>query len=77
MKGSSKRKRTREELEEVKQEEDFLKDDRQLFLQEFKRLRKENEELAEAVNSASALMSINTSANASKRRENQADMFNI
>ncbi len=32
MKSSTKRKRTREELEEVKQEEEALKNDRQLFL---------------------------------------------
>jgi hypothetical protein len=32
MKDSSKRKRTRQEMEEVKFEEDLLKEDRQLFL---------------------------------------------
>ncbi len=32
MKSSTKRKRTRGELEEVKQEEEALKNDRQLFL---------------------------------------------
>ncbi len=45
MKGSSKRKRTREELEEVKAEEDDLKMDRQGFLQEVKRLKEEKAEL--------------------------------
>ena len=45
MKGSSKRKRTREELEEVKGEEDELKEDRHSFLQEVKRLKKENAEM--------------------------------
>ena len=45
MKGSSKRKRTREELEEVKEEEDALKLDRQAFLQEMKRLKEENVKL--------------------------------
>ncbi len=43
IKGASKRKRTKEELEEVKQEEEFLKEDRQSFLQEVKRLKRDNE----------------------------------
>jgi hypothetical protein len=45
MKGGSKRKRTRQELEEVKDEEDELKLDRQSFLQEVKRLKEEKAEL--------------------------------
>ncbi len=45
MKGGSKRKRTREELEEVKDEEDSLKQDRQGFLQQVKRLKEEKAEL--------------------------------
>jgi hypothetical protein len=39
MKSSAKRKRTKEELEEVKQEEEALMEDRQSFLQEVKRLK--------------------------------------
>ena len=39
MKSSSKRKRTKEELEEVKMEEDALKEDRHAFLADFKRLK--------------------------------------
>ena len=49
MKSTSKRKRTREELEDVKQEEDALKDDRQAFLQEIKRLKQEHAEMVEAL----------------------------
>ena len=41
MKSSTKRKRTREELEEVKQEEEELKNDKQIFLQMVKRLKDE------------------------------------
>jgi hypothetical protein len=47
LKASSKRKRTREELEEVKQEEDALKDDRHAFLQEMRRLKQEHADMAE------------------------------
>ena len=47
MKSSSKRKRTREELENVKQEEEELKNDKQQFLQTVKRLREEKAELEE------------------------------
>ena len=49
MKSISKRKRTRDELEEVKQEEEALKDDRHLFLQEVKRLKQEHAEMMEAL----------------------------
>ena len=49
MKNSSKRKRTREELEEVKQEEEALKEDRHQFLQEVKRLKQEHAEMMEAL----------------------------
>ena len=41
MKSSTKRKRTRDELEEVKQEEEELKNDKQQFLQMVKRLKDE------------------------------------
>ena len=49
MKSSAKRKRTKEELEEVKQEEDALMEDKQSFLQEVKRLKEANAEMAEAL----------------------------
>jgi hypothetical protein len=39
MKASSKRKRTRDELEEVKQEEEALKGDRHSFLVDYKRMK--------------------------------------
>ncbi len=45
IKSASKRKRTRNELEEVKGEEKILREDKQQFLMEFKRLREQNEEL--------------------------------
>ena len=45
MKTNSKRKRTRDELEKVKQEEEALKDDRHSFLQEVKRLKQEHAEM--------------------------------
>lgn len=49
MKASSKRKRTKEELEEVKDEEDELKQDRHAFLQQVKRLKQEKEELEQMI----------------------------
>jgi hypothetical protein len=39
LKESSKKKRSREEIEEVKVEEDLLKRDKQGFLREFKKLK--------------------------------------
>ena len=41
MKGSSKRKRTKAELEEVKQEEEAMRNDTQAYLLEVKRLKQE------------------------------------
>ena len=49
LKASSKRKRTREELEEVKQEEDLLRDDRHSFLKDFKRMKQEHAEMLEVL----------------------------
>ena len=49
MKSSAKRKRTREELEEVKNEEAELRDDKQTFLQMVKRLKEEKAALEEQV----------------------------
>ena len=54
LKSSSKRKRTRDELEEVKQEEEALKDDRHSFLQEVKRLKQEHAEMMEALQAIEA-----------------------
>jgi septal ring factor EnvC (AmiA/AmiB activator) len=54
MKSTSKRKRTHNELEEVKQEEEALKDDRQSFLQEVKRLKQEHAEMMEALQAIEA-----------------------
>jgi septal ring factor EnvC (AmiA/AmiB activator) len=54
MKSSSKRKRTRDELEEVKKEEEALKDDRHSFLQEVKRLKQEHAEMMEALQAIEA-----------------------
>ena len=45
MKGSSKRKCTKQELEEVKQEEDAMKGDIQGYLMEVKRLKQEHGEM--------------------------------
>ena len=45
MKDSSKRKRTRKEMEDVKEFEQSLKEDRQQFLQQTKRLKQERDEL--------------------------------
>jgi predicted phosphohydrolase len=55
IKGGSKRKRTKEELEEVKQEEEYLKIDKQEFLQEVKRLKRNNEELQRQVQKLSMI----------------------
>jgi predicted nuclease with TOPRIM domain len=73
MKGSSKRKRTREEIEEVKQEEEELKHDRQGYLQQIKRLKEEKDRLEEIVllsQAESIMKSGNSSAQASKSAHN-------
>ena len=45
MKTSSKRKRTKAELEEVKQEEEAMRNDTQAYLLEVKRLKQEHAEM--------------------------------
>ena len=49
MKDNSKRKRTRKEMEEVKELEESLKEDRQGFFQQTKRLRQERDLLQQQV----------------------------
>ncbi len=71
MKSSAKRKRTREELEDVKQEEEELKNDKQQFLQTVKRLKEEKAELEEQLELVSQQMmpqSANGSQLGSKQR---------
>jgi cell division septum initiation protein DivIVA len=53
MKDSSKRKRTRQEMEEVREFEQDLKEDRQKFLQQAKRLKQERDMLQERLSSIS------------------------
>jgi hypothetical protein len=53
VKGSSKRKRTKEEIEEVKGEEEELKDDRTLFLKRIKKLKEDKAELESVVDQMS------------------------
>ena len=50
MKGSSKRKRTKAELEEVKQEEEALRGDVQGYLMDVKRLKQEHVEMLAFLN---------------------------
>ena len=45
LKASSKKKRSRQEMEEVKHEEDALNDDNHSFLQQFKKLKQDHETL--------------------------------
>ena len=47
MKDNTKRKRTRQEMEEVKEFEQSLKQDRQQFLQQTKRLKQERDQMEE------------------------------
>jgi uncharacterized coiled-coil DUF342 family protein len=77
VKGSSKRKRTRDELEEVKDEEEELKQDRQSFLQQVKRLKEEKAELEAQLTMVSISQiqgSASASGTASKKNES---MFSI
>jgi hypothetical protein len=50
LKETSKRKRNRKELEEVKEEESRMKENKQQYFHETKRLRREKELLADRVN---------------------------
>ena len=52
LKDTTKRKRTRAEMLNVKDEEERLKEDRQTYLQETKRLRREKDELQERLRRA-------------------------
>ena len=54
LKSSSKRKRTKEELEEVKQEEDDLNEDKHGFLLQVRRFKQEHAEMIEALNAIQA-----------------------
>ena len=45
LKGSSKKKRSRQEMEEVKHEEDELNEDKHSFLRQYKKLKTEHEML--------------------------------
>ena len=49
LKQSSKKKRSRVELEEVKDEEDLLTQDKQAFLREYKRMKANHMEVSEPV----------------------------
>ena len=53
MKDCTKRKRTRDEMEEVREFEQSLKEDRHKFLQKTKRLKEERDELQQQVDSLS------------------------
>ncbi len=77
LKSSVKRKRTREELEQVKNEEEELKDDKQGFLQMVRRLKEEKAALEEQVELMSEQIMPQSSlhsANSSKQRDIE---FNI
>jgi outer membrane protein assembly factor BamE (lipoprotein component of BamABCDE complex) len=50
LKNSSKRKRTKDELEDVKQEEVALKEDKHAFLRDVKRLKAEHAEMLAFLN---------------------------
>ena len=50
MKTSSKRKRTKAELEEVKQEEEAMRNDTQAYLMDVKRLKQEHAEMLAFLN---------------------------
>ena len=52
LKGSSKKKRSRAEMEEVKHEEDLLNDNKQEFLRQFKYLKDNHGEMQIDVNKA-------------------------
>ena len=54
LKSSSKRKRTKDELEEVKLEESALMEDRHSYLQQVKRLKQEHAEMMEALQAIEA-----------------------
>jgi len=52
MKTSSKRKRTKEELEEVKQEEESFRQDTQAYLMDVKRIKQEHAEMLAYIQNA-------------------------
>ena len=77
MKSSAKRKRTKEELEEVKQEEDALMEDKQSFLQEVRRLKEVNAEMAEALQAIAVQQQIFEDQNNQMRQQEGQQQFII
>ena len=77
LKASSKRKRTKDELEEVKQEEEALKDDRHSFLVEFKRMKQEHAEMLGALQGFQLQQQIQLEAEENQADANQGHPFQI
>ena len=77
MKSTSKRKRTRDELEEVKQEEEALKGDRHSFLQEVKRLKQEHAEMMEALQAIEAQRQLEDDQAAQQLQQQPLMQFSI
>ncbi len=77
MKSSTKRKRTREELESVMKEEEELKDDKQGFLQMVRRLKEEKAALEEQVELMSEQIMPQSSLQSANSSKQRASQFNI
>ncbi len=77
LKGSSKRKRNKDELEEVKHEKEALKEDRHLFLKEFKRLKEEHAEMLEALKGVQLQQQLQLEAAEMQEDDISAQVFNI
>ena len=78
LKSSSKRKRTKDELEEVKLEESALMEDRHAYLQQVKRLKQEHAEMMEALQAIEAQQQLQAEqAQAEFIQPGQQMQFNI
>ncbi len=77
LKSSAKRKRTREELEEVKNEEAELREDKQTYLQMVKRLKEEKAALEEQVELMSEQMMPQSASNSMAGSKHRDIQFNI
>ncbi len=77
MKSSSKRKRTKEELEEVKQEEDAMRQDTQAYFQDVKRLKQEHAEMLALIQGAQIQEQMQADIGGQMAQQQQPMQFNI
>jgi hypothetical protein len=77
MKTSSKRKRTKEELEEVKHEEESFRQDTQAYLMDVKRIKQEHADMLAFLQNAENQPQVHMNQAINPPVQNQMNQFNI